>query len=193
VVSVVKRSPFCSELRSSNFLKERHYLLNESYSTGRPTAVPPTCGRPCWTRQSLVIRCLLVPCARILSRGKSLLGLRAGRAGREPTFMRRDRILYRSFKKFAASRPKAMKNPPPPVIASAAKQFPGRYGDCFAACGGSQCNRRKFSTATRMAVEGGYFRSRNFLKERYTTRSISSAILPLPSWYNLSQIPKWRL
>jgi len=36
---------------------------------GVPTAVPPTCGRPCWTRQSLVIRCLLVPCARILSRG----------------------------------------------------------------------------------------------------------------------------
>jgi|GEM_PF-2916196 len=44
---------------------------------GRPTAVPPTCGRPCWTRQSLVIRCLLLPCARILSRGKSLLGGRA--------------------------------------------------------------------------------------------------------------------
>gem|GEM_PF-5188528 len=60
---------------------------------GRPTAVPPTCGRPCWTRQSLVIRCLLLPCARILSRGKSLLGLRAGRADREPTFMRRDRSL----------------------------------------------------------------------------------------------------
>gem|GEM_PF-3758179 len=115
---------------------------------GRPTAVPPTCGRPCWTRQSLVIRCLLVPCARILSRGKSLLGLRAGRAGREPTFMRRDRILYHAFRKFAASRPKAMKKPLSPVIASVAKQSPGRYGDCFAACGGSQCNGRKFSTAT---------------------------------------------
>jgi hypothetical protein len=42
---------------------------------------------------------------------------------------------------------------------SEAKQSPGRYGDCFAACGGSQCNGRKFSTATRMAVGGGYFRS----------------------------------
>jgi hypothetical protein len=60
----------------------------------------------------------------------------------------RYRILYHSFKKFAASRPKAMKKPLSPVIASAAKQSPGRYGDCFAACGGSQCNGRKFSTAT---------------------------------------------
>jgi hypothetical protein len=59
-------------------------------------------------------------------------------------------VLYHSFKKFAASRPKAMKKPLSPVIASAAKQSPGRYGDCFAACGGSQCNGRKFSTATRM-------------------------------------------
>jgi hypothetical protein len=41
-----------------------------------------------------------------------------------------------------------MKNHPSPVIASEAKQSPGRYGDCFAACGGSQCNGRKFSTAT---------------------------------------------
>jgi hypothetical protein len=39
---------------------------------GRPTAVPPTFGR--FARQSLVIPCLLLPCARILSRGKSLLG-----------------------------------------------------------------------------------------------------------------------
>jgi len=37
---------------------------------------PPLYHRPLvgLTRQSLVIRCLLVPCARILSRGKSLLG-----------------------------------------------------------------------------------------------------------------------
>jgi hypothetical protein len=41
-----------------------------------------------------------------------------------------------------------MKNHPSPVIASEAKQSPGRYGDCFATCGGSQCNGRKFSTAT---------------------------------------------
>jgi hypothetical protein len=55
--------------------------------------------------------------------------------------MRRDRILYHAFKKFAASRPKAMKKKhPSPVIASVAKQSPGRYGDCFAACGGSQYN-----------------------------------------------------
>jgi len=39
---------------------------------GRPTAVPPTFGR--FARQSLVIPCLLLPCARILSRGKSLFG-----------------------------------------------------------------------------------------------------------------------
>jgi hypothetical protein len=139
----------CSHLLS--FSEKRvsfHEFPEGTIQYRRPTAVPPTCGRPCWTRQSLVIRCLLMPCARILSRGKSLLGLRAGRAGREPTFMRRDRILYHAFKKFAASRPKAMKNPPPPVIASEAKQSPGRYGDCFAACGGSQCNGRKFSTAT---------------------------------------------
>jgi hypothetical protein len=38
--------------------------------------------------------------------------------------MRRDRILYHAFKKFAASRPKAMKKPLSPVIASAAKQSP---------------------------------------------------------------------
>jgi len=50
-------------------------------------------------------------------------------------------ILYHSFRKFAASRPKAMKNPLFPVIASEAKQSPGRYGDCFAACGGSQWQR----------------------------------------------------
>jgi hypothetical protein len=47
-------------------------------------------------------------------------------------------VLYHSFRKFAASRPKAMKKPLSPVIASVAKQSPGRYGDCFAACGGSQ-------------------------------------------------------
>jgi hypothetical protein len=35
-----------------------------------------------------------------------------------------------------------------PVIASVAKQSPGQDGDCFAACGGSQCNGRNFSTAT---------------------------------------------
>jgi len=56
--------------------------------------------------------------------------------------------------------PQAMKNHPSPVIASEAhvpsaawgKQSPGRYGDCFVACGGSQCNGRKFSIATTMAV-----------------------------------------
>jgi len=47
-------------------------------------------------------------------------------------------ILYHSFRKFAASRPKAMKKPLSPVIASEAKQSPGQYGDCFAACGDSQ-------------------------------------------------------
>jgi len=31
-----------------------------------------------------------------------------------------------------------MKNSLTPVIASVAKQSPGRHGDCFAACGGSQ-------------------------------------------------------
>jgi|GEM_PF-5854896 len=48
-----------------------------------------------------------------------------------------------------------MKNSLTLVIASIAKQSPGRYGDCFAACGGSQCNGRKFSTATKMDSWGG--------------------------------------
>jgi len=83
------------------------------------------------------------------------------------------KVLYHSFRKFAASRPKAMKKPMSPVIASAAKQSPGRYGDCFAACGGSQCNGRKFSTATRMGrVEEFKFpegKIHYLLNERYST------------------------
>jgi len=39
----------------------------------------------------------------------------------------------RLFRKFAASRPKAMKNPLFPVIASVAKQSPGRQGIASAA------------------------------------------------------------
>jgi len=34
--------------------------------------------------------------------------------------------------------PWLMENPLPLVIASVAKQSPGKQGDCFAACGGSQ-------------------------------------------------------
>jgi hypothetical protein len=63
---------------------------------------------------------------------------------------------------------------------SEAKQSPGRYGDCFAACGGSQCNGRKFSTRNKKIFyrkntafvenSGGWLLSfSNFLKERYTT------------------------
>jgi hypothetical protein len=68
------------------------------------------------------------------------------------------------------------------VIASVAKQSPGRYGDCFAACGGSQCNGRKFSTATTKIFyrnndgSGGWLLSfsefpegKIHYRERYTT------------------------
>jgi hypothetical protein len=70
-------------------------------------------------------------------------------------------ILYHSFRKFAASRPKAMKKPLSPVIASAAKQSPGRYGDCFAACGDSRGRVEEFKFP-----EG---KIHYLLNERYST------------------------
>jgi hypothetical protein len=48
--------------------------------------------------------------------------------------------------------------------------------------------QRKFSTATTMAVGGGYFRSRNFLKERYTTAKDTLPLQRTEIGYNLERL-----